>query len=340
MVDLLGLTHPVDLEHELIERACICYERKPPTWALWEGLPIHSWASRYDRSGGALAWSLCDLIGNMATPFVQLEGGKDGLPLWSPTLYQEGASRGARGVAGVSMLVLDVDDGTAAAELMRPGLLCLAHTSWSHMRGEEPRQKWRVVYPLAELVPSKDWASVWRWVAQTWPMVDPSTKDASRMFYLPAVPTKPRWWERIEVGGAVDAYRVDGGVYEVRMQWGDLLEPGRRDPPAARALRRPRTFGVVPALVGAGRRGRFVEAVVRARVERIEQAGPGRRNTTVFGGAKDCAKLEAAGALVWADAVPRLMAAALACGLSEKEAHAAIESGRAGGQDEPWQFGD
>jgi hypothetical protein len=238
------------------------------------------------------------------------------------------------------MLVLDVDDGSSVEKLIRPGVLCLAHTSWSHMLGEEPREKWRVVYPLAEGVPAEDWSSVWRWVASEWPMVDPATKDASRMFYLPAVPAAPRGWWRIDSDGTTEAYRVDGGVYEIRVQWGDLLVPGRIEEPKVRKMWRPRTYGVVPQFVGTGRRARFVEAVVRARIERIEQAGPGARNTTLYGAAKDCGKLEAAGAVRWADVLPRLLAAAAVVGLSEKEANSAAQSGRTGGLDEPWSFTD
>ena len=338
MADLLGLIHTVDLEHELQERASIRYETQPDTWALWEGLRVQSWASRYDRAGEPERWSLCDLIGLVVTPYAQTSGGKDGLSLWSPTQYGDGASRGARGVEAVSMLVLDVDDGTDGSELLEPGALCLAHTSWSHLRGEEPVQKWRVIYPLASPVPAAEWSSVWRWAGSRWP-VDPATKDASRMFYVPAVPRKAKRWERIESHSGEAAYRVSNGVYELRIQWGETLEPGRKEPARAR-LRRPRTFGAVPALVGAGRRSRFVAAVMADRIERIEQAGQGQRNTRVFCGAKDAGKLEAAGALVWAEWEPRLLAAGEVAGLSERETQAAISSGRKRGANEPWTFGD
>ena len=76
------------------------------------------------------------------------------------------------------------------------------------------------------------------------------------------------------------------------------------------------------------------------RIERIEQAGQGQRNTRVFCGAKDAGKLEAAGALVWAEWEPRLLAAGEVAGLSEKETQAAISSGRKRGANEPWTFGD
>ena len=116
----------------------------------------------------------------------------------------------------LSMVVLDVDDGTCVDELIEPGTFCLAHTSWSHT---PDAPKWRVVYPLAEPVPAQDWPQTWRGVAARWPSVDPSTKDPSRMYYVPAV----RECSLLCRGPLPLTYRR--GTYECRVQLGRWLVP-------------------------------------------------------------------------------------------------------------------
>lgn len=167
----------------IVERVCIALEHD---WRTWHG---HAFANRYDRVGVPSSWDVLALLGMMLEPV--LGTSKDRLPLWSPTVYgpayrERGqlVCRRSSNTVSVSMVVLDVDDGTSLDQLLEPGAFALAHTSWSHTPAHP---KWRVVYPLAEPVPAQRWAATWRGLAAKWPAIDPATKDPARMYYVPAV---------------------------------------------------------------------------------------------------------------------------------------------------------
>lgn len=146
---------------------------------------------------------------------------KDG-PLWSPTLYRQGATRGNAGVVSLSCFVADVDDGTPPAALIErwAGLTwCLYSTHSS--TADKP--KWRVVFPLAAPVPAEEWRKTWRRL--THHLMDghndAATKDPARIHYLPAAPP-----ERI-----AEAF--------VDQADGELLDPNAYDdPPEVEAVAR------------------------------------------------------------------------------------------------------
>lgn len=149
------------------------------------------------------------------------KAGKDSLPLWSPAVYQTGATRRcAEQVESVGMLVLDYDDGTDIETAIG------TWGPWAHIIYTTPSHstdapRFRVVLPLAQEVPVKDWKRVWRWAEQrTGQEVDRKCKDPCRMYWghggedptvarvsvsldrpllwfdverLPAEPVKPRW---------------------------------------------------------------------------------------------------------------------------------------------------
>lgn len=113
---------------------------------------------------------------------------KDGR-LWSPVLYREGATRGVDGVIAVYALVLDFDNGETTEryrESWSP-FVYHVHSTFSHT-WEVP--KWRAVFPLATPVPAREWPATWRRLVHALcdNKADPSCKDASRIFYLPACP--------------------------------------------------------------------------------------------------------------------------------------------------------
>jgi putative DNA primase/helicase len=101
-----------------------------------------------------------------------------GGPAWSPAVYLEGVNRSKSGVAAVTALVMDVDDGTPIKELHRKleGYAYFWHTSYSHTP-EHP--KYRIVVFLAAPVPAAQWGELWL-RAQAWMggHLDPATKDA------------------------------------------------------------------------------------------------------------------------------------------------------------------
>ena len=128
------------------------------------------------------------------------------LPAWSPARFEAGRPRCAEAVLDVSCLVLDHDEGDPDAALAAwSGLFAVAHSTWSHTLAA-PR--FRVVVPLARPVPAARWARAWAWAIERAPGADSVCKDASRLYFRPAVP-------------APDAPRF------ARVQPGELLEIGR-----------------------------------------------------------------------------------------------------------------
>lgn len=159
---------------------------------------------------------------------------KDG-PLWSPTLYREGATRGNAGVLSLSCFVADVDDGTPPAALLErwEGLAWCLHSTHS---STSERPKWRVVFPLARSVPASEWSSTWRRL--THHLMDghndAATKDPARIHYLPAAPPE-RFGEAFadgQDGAALDpAAFADPPEIEAADR---LVAFQRRKPPADR----------------------------------------------------------------------------------------------------------
>lgn len=115
------------------------------------------------------------------------------LPAWSPCVFRDGERRGVASAVEVSALVLDYDDGTPIARARETwGRWAYAlHTSWSHT---DAAPRFRVVVPLATPCPAARWPRVWRWAAERAPEIDPACKDASRIYFLPAVASDLSPW--------------------------------------------------------------------------------------------------------------------------------------------------
>jgi len=114
------------------------------------------------------------------------------LPAWSPATFDP-AWRLNVNARDVSALVLDYDDGTPIEQARETwGRWAYAlHTSWSHT---DAAPRFRVVVPLATPCPAARWPRVWRWAADRAPEIDPACKDASRLYYLPAVASDLSPW--------------------------------------------------------------------------------------------------------------------------------------------------
>lgn len=114
---------------------------------------------------------------------------KGDLRVWSPTLYAPGADkRGGEQVTHLCCIVLDHDDGTDIedASARWSQYFHLVHSTWSHT---DDKPRFRLVLPLAHLVPVADWARVWSWAAQrSGGTVDGALKNPSSHYALPAVP--------------------------------------------------------------------------------------------------------------------------------------------------------
>lgn len=132
---------------------------------------------------------------------------KDG-PLWSPTAYVDGTTRGARTVEAVTELVYEFD-GVAPDWSLLDAVAFVAHTTHSHLvvceHNPTGGPSWRVVLRLAQPVPLADWQRVWRrGRARYAPASDPSCSDPCRMYYLPTCPPGQRGAAQIGEGIPID----------------------------------------------------------------------------------------------------------------------------------------
>lgn len=116
----------------------------------------------------------------------QQRAGKDG-PGFIPAEFKTNSTRANANVMHVTMLVLDVDDGTPYSA-MKPKLEAFEHvyyTSHSH-RPEHP--KYRVVVFLEAPVNPELWPEFWRRAANYFGHMDAATKDPARLYYWPSCP--------------------------------------------------------------------------------------------------------------------------------------------------------
>ena len=127
----------------------------------------------------------------------------------------EGNRRALHRVEQVYGLALDFDQGDTtikqAAKLL-PGVQGVTYTTFSHT-AEHP--KLRVVYPLARPVDANEYDVVWCWAAReierAGHVLDESTRDASRFWYLPShAPGATYEWR--ELSG--DPLDVEGALRE------------------------------------------------------------------------------------------------------------------------------
>jgi hypothetical protein len=113
---------------------------------------------------------------------------KRDLRLWSPAVYRPLSERGSENVTHLSCLVLDYDAGVGVQEASATwaGLFHCIHSTWSYTPS---RPKFRVILPLATLVPASEWERLWAWAdARADHEVDRALKGPAATFALPATP--------------------------------------------------------------------------------------------------------------------------------------------------------
>jgi P4 family phage/plasmid primase-like protien len=212
---------------------------------------------------------------------------KDG-PGWSPTVYQEGATRSKKGVQLVTALALDFDHVEPPRGLL-DGYTWVGHTTFSHTP-QDPR--WRVVIQLARPVKAEDWPGVWLRVQRYFgATADEACKDCSRFFYRPtALPDGERLAER-----------HDGVALDVDDLPALPVEPTRRQQPARSA----RT----------GTATRYTERAVEDELGEVAAAVPGGRNARLNRAAFSLGQFVGAGELARRDIEDQLERAAERSGL-------------------------
>ena len=114
---------------------------------------------------------------------------KQDLPLWSPVKLKDGTTRGNKNVEAVFALCLDFDGNAPVddvEELWSDNLMCV-HTTWSHT---EQKPHARVIIALSRPVSVEEHGKLVRWAMRRCEEAglepDPSCKDASRSWFMPA----------------------------------------------------------------------------------------------------------------------------------------------------------
>jgi hypothetical protein len=118
---------------------------------------------------------------------------KDGA-CWSPVAYRAGTTRKKDHVEAISCFVGDFDHTTfedlaeVKARLVELGLAAVIHSTFSNAPPDDVR--FRVVVPFSAPVAAEEWGTVWDQVDHHLfrRRADPSTKDASHIYYLPSAP--------------------------------------------------------------------------------------------------------------------------------------------------------
>lgn len=114
---------------------------------------------------------------------------KDGAG-FSPTLYREGPVRRlAENVEALTLLVLDIDDGTPLEDLRLKfeEYEWVAYTTHGHTTAHP---KYRLVFPLTHAVPAQYWRQVWSGAVATLAPghADRQCKNVARLYYFPVCP--------------------------------------------------------------------------------------------------------------------------------------------------------
>jgi putative DNA primase/helicase len=140
----------------------------------------------FDGNGQELAKGLL----NPCVPFGAVS--KNDIPLWSPTIFN--GKRSSSNAQYITMLVFDIDDGLTPFDSWRlfSDWAVLAHTSFSH----KPNfHKYRIILPLANPVPAKEWNRASKWAFQFWADIvgrgepdQKALKDCARIYFRYAIP--------------------------------------------------------------------------------------------------------------------------------------------------------
>ncbi len=122
-----------------------------------------------------------------------------------------GDRRSNANVEQVSALGIDIDDGSTTvgdAAAAWDGVLAIAHSTKSSTL-DHPRI--RIILPYARPVSGEEHYRIWRWAAAEMPNMDASTKDPSRLWFLPAQAKTgpsaviPMWGPSLDVEAVLDA---------------------------------------------------------------------------------------------------------------------------------------
>jgi len=237
-----------------------------------EVLWITEWASVLDPKGKAVQRTWADFYERMAQA-PELEHKRKGAG-WSPSVFR-GDHRTLENVVNTCALVLDVEpskendvEGSTAVQLYHAWSWTghLLHSTHSHrLPGKTgiPRNCYRLILPLSRNVTKEEYRTLIRWAYRATKnaglVIDESTSDASRLWYLPA----RRPGTALEKGTC---------WVELLLNPDSILETLQREEPTAAPPAYPRVQ------VESGENPAYVQAALDQAVKAILDAPEGGRN--------------------------------------------------------------
>jgi len=288
---------------------------------------LPSWQAWFDvlSQPGAL-----DLVHDPATG--QPTPHKKTLAGWSPATFRDDRRTNAL-CEGLCALVLDYDGGTSLdqAVALWGAYEGFVHTSPSHQLAEG-HDRFRVILPLRRTVTVEEYAPLWQWASAKAQAAghpfDDSTKDPSRLWFLPAALPEAPFETRVLRGTTLDP----DPVLPVRSRPEPRSHNAPEDPPMASRATSDRIEGDDTA---PDRAERYARAALARACETLRTAPEGTRNATLNKEAFSLAGLVVAGALSEDVVHAALRDAALEAGLGAHEVTHALQSGLKAGLHRP-----
>lgn len=116
------------------------------------------------------------------------KGGRDSSPLISPAVFKSSTTRANDNVLGWgSWCCIDVDDFTGTVSSVLEPLNQYYYICYSTASSRKDKPKFRVVFPLTDMVPASRIKEFWHAINNlALGVVDAQTKDLCRMYYVPA----------------------------------------------------------------------------------------------------------------------------------------------------------
>src|SRR5262245_13268581 len=271
--------------------------------------------NKFDASPKPVERTWEEICARIARP--QVRADKDG-PLFSPASFDP-PQRKKENVRYISELVFDYDHGAdfdQDLEVWRGhGMAFAAYTTHSSYRetesNPESEERFRVIIPLLEPIPAAEFPKLWRWAAKlSGGKVDPQAKDASWMFYTPAI-------------------AEDDARYRHEIHNGAMLDWRSLD---LKEIESPRP---APTLSGHEKADAYGRKALESEIGKVAMAAKGGRNSQLNASAFALGQLIGGGILQRFDVEDALHRAALGAGLGEPEIRQTIKSGIEAGMREP-----
>jgi len=172
-----------------------------------------------DKTPRPWTGTLPELLGSQH----QIRANKKGTEAFSAVTYIEGSTRGKRGVVEATAMVLDFDHLTSEAadqvSAALQGKAFAGYTSFSHCVSGEDDRCFRVILLCDRPIRPDEYDDVW--IAANEELggfADPSARDISRLWFLPACPSERSAQARIHYFDGepidVDLYRNLGALSE------------------------------------------------------------------------------------------------------------------------------